>query len=314
MIEIRRILCPTDFSDFSRRALDYAVAIAGWYQSTITVLHVFSTAPVAASAPGATDHEPIVLTRADRDQMLVEMQRFIEVKPAEGIPVEAMIREGSAASEILNQAVALSADLLVIGTQGRSGFERLLLGSVTEQVLRTAACPVLSVPPRLPDAGPATPVVFKGILCPVDFSVCSTHALTYAMSLAQEADAHLTVLHVMTSELEDDTPGMSDPVITDAHLSLADARRQREESIRQRLKDVVPDRVATYCSVETIVSNGKPGPEILRIAAAQQSDLIVLGVSGHSAVDLMFLGSTSPTVVRQSTCPVLTLGPDCPPA
>ena len=256
MIEIRRILCPTDFSDFSRRALDYAVAIAGWYESTITVLHVFSTAPVAASAPGASDHEPIVLTRADRDQMLVEMQRFIEVKPAEGIPVEAMIREGSAASEILNQAIALNADLLVIGTHGRSGFERLLLGSVTEKVLRKAACPVLSVPPRLPDAVPATPVVFKGILCPVDFSVCSTRALTYAMSLAQEADANLTVLHVMTSELQDDTPGMSDPLTTDERLHLADSRRRREESIRQRLKEIVPDTIATYCCVEVTVSHG----------------------------------------------------------
>lgn len=310
MIEIRRILCPTDFSDFSRRALDYAVAIARWYESTITVLHVFSTAPVAASAPGATDHEPIVSTRADRDQMLAEMQRFIEVKSAQGIPVEAMIREGSAASEILNQAIALNADLLIIGTHGRSGFERLLLGSVTEQVLRKAACPVLSVPPRLPDAVPATAVDFKGILCPVDFSVCSTHALTYAMSLAQEADAHLTVLHVMTSELEDDTPGMSDPVITDARLSLADARRRREESIRQRLKEVLPATVPTYGCVETMVSHGKPGREILRIAAAQQSDLIVMGVSGHSADDLMFLGSTTQSVVRQATCPVLTLGPD----
>ena len=261
MIEIRRILCPTDFSDFSRRALDHAVAIARWYESTITVLHVFSTAPVAASAPGATDHEPIVLTRADRDQMLVEIQRFIEVKSAEGIPVEAMIREGSAASEILNQAVALSADLLVIGTHGRSGFERLLLGSVTEKVLRKAACPVLSVPPRLPDALPETAVVFKGILCPVDFSDCSMNALNYAMSLAQEADAHLTVLHVMTSELED-TPGISDPLITDERLSLADSRRQREESIRQRLKEAVPDTVAAYCSVESMVSRGKPGREI----------------------------------------------------
>jgi len=310
MIEIRRILCPTDFSDFSRRALEHAVAIARWYESTITVLHVFSTAPVAADAPGAPSHEPIVLTRADRDQMLAEMQRFIEAEPAPGIPVEAMMREGNAASEILNQAIALNVDLLVIGTHGRSGFERLLLGSVTEKVLRKAACPVLSVPPRLPDALPETPVVLKGILCPVDFSVCSTHALTYAMSLAQEADAHLTVLHVMTSELEDDTPGMSDPLISDERLSPADSRGRREESIRQRLKEVVPDTVPTYGCVETMVSHGKPGREVLRIAAAQQSDLIVMGVSGHSAVDLMFLGSTTQSVIRQATCPVLTLGPD----
>ena len=305
MIEMRHILCPIDFSDYSRRAFDHAVAIARWYESTITVLHVFSTAPVAAYAPGAPGFDSIVLTREGRDQLLVEMKRFIEAESAPGIPVELMIREGNVASEILNQATAMNADLLVIGTHGRSGFQRLLLGSVTEKVLRTAACPVLSVPPRLPDAVPATPVIFKRILCPVDFSDCSMHALTYAMSLAQEADAHLTVLHVMTSELEDDTPGMSDPLITDERLSLAESRRRREESIRQRLKEAVPDT-----SVETMVSHGKPGREIVRIAAAQQSDLIVTGVSGHSAVELMFMGSTTQAVVRQATCPVLTLGPD----
>jgi nucleotide-binding universal stress UspA family protein len=202
MIEIRRILCPTDFSDYSRHALDHAVAIARWYTSTITVLHVFSALPVAAYAPGMPGFESIVLTRADRDQLLVEMTRLIETESAPGITIEAVIREGSTAGEILSQAADLKADLLIMGTHGRSGFERFLLGSITEKVLRKANCPVLTVPRRHPDAVPATPVLFKQILCPVDFSDCSMQALSYAMSLAQEADAHLTVVHVMAYGLE----------------------------------------------------------------------------------------------------------------
>ncbi|MDP1571007.1 MAG: universal stress protein [Vicinamibacterales bacterium] len=308
MIEIRRILCPIDFSDYSRRALDHAVAIARWYGSTITVLHVCSTTPVAAYAPGAPTPGvgSIVLTEADRRELLAEMTRFIEAESAPGIPVEAMIREGAAAAEILSQATDLKADLLVMGTHGRSGFERLLLGSITEKVLRKASCPVLTVPRRHPDAVPAAPVLFKEILCAVDFSAPSMQALTYAMSLAQEADARLTVVHVMTSGL-DDTPELYDTMISDSRLSLADYRQRHEDSARERLRQAIPEAVGSYCRVETMMIRGKPGPAILRIAGERQTDVIVIGIQGRGAADLMFLGSTTHHVVRAASCPVLTL-------
>ena len=125
MIEIRRILCPIDFSDYSRRALDHAIAIARWYESTVTVLQVFSPAPVAAFGPGPVVFEPIVLTAVDRDQLLADIKAFAETESAPGITIEAVVREGNTAAEILEQAISMKADLLVIGTHGRSGFERL---------------------------------------------------------------------------------------------------------------------------------------------------------------------------------------------
>ena len=146
MVEIRRILCPIDFSDFSRRALDHAVAIARWYESTVTVLHVFSPVPVAAFGPGPVSFEPIVLTAADREQLLADTKEFAAAESAPGIAIEAVLREGNTSVEILDQATSMDADLLVIGTHGRSGFERLVLGSVAEKVLRKARCPVLTVP------------------------------------------------------------------------------------------------------------------------------------------------------------------------
>ena len=85
MIEIRRILCPIDFSDYSRRALDHAIAIARWYESTVTVLHVFSPAPVAAVWAGPVVFEPIVLTDVDRDQLLADTKAFAETESAPGI-------------------------------------------------------------------------------------------------------------------------------------------------------------------------------------------------------------------------------------
>lgn len=308
MIEIRRILCPIDFSDHSRRALDHAVAIARWYDSAVTVLHVFSTAPVAAYAPGAPDLQSIVLTREDRDQLLDHMTRFIAAESPPDVPVEPSIREGLPSTEILDHATAMDADLLVLGTHGRSGLDRLVLGSVAEKVLRKATCPVLTVPHNLPDAVPAAPVLFKHVLCPVDFSDCSLHALNYAMSLAQEADGQLIVMHTMYG-LED-SPDLFDTVLTDDRLSLAEFRHRREEEIQQRLKDAVPETVAAYCQVETLVSRGKPGREILRIARERTSDLIVMGIHGRRAADLMFFGSTTQHVVRHAACPVLTLRKD----
>jgi nucleotide-binding universal stress UspA family protein len=141
MIEIRRILCPIDFSDFSRRALDHAVAIARWYEATVTALHVFSPAPVAAFGPGPVAFEPIVLTAVDREQLLADTEAFAKTGSATSATIEAVVREGYTAAEILEQAASMEADLLVIGTHGRSGFERLVLGSVAEQVLWKANCP-----------------------------------------------------------------------------------------------------------------------------------------------------------------------------
>jgi nucleotide-binding universal stress UspA family protein len=306
VIEIRRILCPIDFSDYSRRALDHAVAIARWYESTITVLHVYSAAPMPVYTPGPPGFDSIVLMGVDRDRLLLEMTRFVEAESALEMSIETTIREGHTVSEILGQASDMKADLLVMGTHGRSGFERLLLGSITEKVLRKAACPVLTVPRHHADSVPATPVLFKQILCPVDFSDCSMQALNYAMSLAQEANAHLTVVHAMAHGLED-TPDMFDTMITNDRLTAGDYRRRREEEARQSLKDAIPETVAAYCSVETMIVRGKPSSEILRVATEQQSDLIVIGVQGRGAADLMVLGSTTNHVVRAATCPVLTL-------
>lgn len=306
MIAIGRILCPIDFSDHSRRALDHAVAVARWYGSTVTVLHVFSTAFVAAYAPGVPGFEEVALTRADRDKVLKELHRFVQAEAAPGVPVEAAIREGVAATAILEQAEEMQADLLVLGTHGRSGFEKLFLGSVADKVLRKAACPVLTVPAHVPDAVPAAPVLFTHILCPVDFSECSLHALRYATSMAQENDAELTLLHVMAYGLEASTAPV-DAVLTDEGLTLSDYRQRREAAVRRQLEDAVPAGASSFCSVETALAGGEPGHEILRVARERQSDLIVIGVHGRGVMDRMLFGSTTQRVVRGATCPVLTL-------
>jgi nucleotide-binding universal stress UspA family protein len=245
--------------------------------------------------------QPIVLTEGDRGQLLAQTKEFVAAEGAPGVATEAVLREGNTSAEILDQAASMHADLLVIGTHGRSGFERLVLGSVAERVLRKARCPVLTVPRRLPDAVPAGPVLFKRILCAVDFSECSMRALTYALSLAQEADGCLTVVHVLAPEL------IGQVGIGEEHVSLAAAQRQWEEEARQLLERAVPESAKAYCKVESLLLRGKPWREILQAAADRQAELIVMGVQGRGAADLLFFGSTTQHVVRQAVCPVLTL-------
>lgn len=305
MTEIQRILCPIDFSDFSRRALDHAVAIARWYESTITLFHVCTIVPVAAYAPGSGVLPSAALTPDDRDALLVAMKRFAESEAGANATIEFEIVDGSTTAAILAKADAMAADLLVMGTHGRSGFEHLVLGSVTEKVLRKAACPVLTVPRSVPDVVPVPAVLFKRIVCAIDFSDCSMHALNHAMSLAQEADAHLTVVHVI--ELPPDVPREVHENVLAGPRSLREYVALAEEERRGRLQEAVPDSVRAYCTVDTVLATGKPYQEILRVAEEQQADLLVVGIHGRGAVDRLLFGSTAQHLVRQASCPVLTL-------
>jgi nucleotide-binding universal stress UspA family protein len=160
----------------------------------------------------------------------------------------------------------------------------------------------MTVPRRLPDAVPAGPVLYKRILCPVDFSESSLHALDYAVSLAQEADGQLTVLHVVSHEPEY-AAGRDD---YDAAMTVGDFLQEREDALQRRLQELVA-RAPEFCRMESLMTHGKPWREVLRTAEQQQSDLIVMGVQGRGAADLLFFGSTTQHVVRDASCPVLTL-------
>ncbi|HKT80110.1 MAG TPA: universal stress protein [Vicinamibacterales bacterium] len=306
MIEIRNILCPVDFSEFSKHAIDNAAAIANWYGSSITLLHVFRPIPAVAYAGAVTPLEPVVLTDEDRQRLASELRQFAGFDHLAGVQMRTAVREGDAVAEILDEAGRMKADLLTVGTHGRSGFERFLLGSVTEKLLRQATCPVLTVPRRQADAVPAGPVLFKRILCAIDFSPCSMKGLEYAMSMAQENDAELTVMYVVTSDLIP-LPGQPPNESLDRSISVADFFIRREAHVKQLLQDAVPEAVRAYCKVDTVLGHGKPSTEILKLAEARGDDLIVIGVRGRGATDLALFGSTAQQVVRQAACPVLTI-------
>ena len=143
-----------------------------------------------------------------------------------------MVREGNAVAGILEEAAHLRADLLVLGTHGRTGFNRLLLGSVSEKLVRAAPCPVLTVPVRATSA-PADTVLLKRLLCPLDFSSSSTRALQYALSLAQETNGSLTVLHVIEWFPEEEPRAH-------AHFHVPEYRQHLTKDARERLHASAP--------------------------------------------------------------------------
>ncbi|HEY8537138.1 MAG TPA: universal stress protein [Vicinamibacterales bacterium] len=300
MVKLERILCPVDLSSTSRRALAHAAVIARWYEARLIVLHVFNAAaPFPAAGAEFIGHTAPIPTPVSGDQVLEEVRRFVEPVVSGGPAPEIVVRDGQAVKQIVEQAGHLRADLLVIGTHGRSGFERFMLGSVTEKVVRKASCPVLTVPPA--ERADTEHAIFKTILCPVDFSPGTDRAVAYALSLAQEADARLILLHVVESSL--------DPVQAreTAHFTVPEYDRYRREQAAEQLKVLVPANARDWCTPVEMVTSGKPHHEILRVAEQENAELIVMGVHSRGIVDLALFGSTTNAVIRSADCPVLTL-------
>ena len=300
MLTINRILCPIDFSEFSRHAFARAVALAKAHGASITALHVVRIPPRFAPFPlEVTVPVPSGLTTAQLEDLRRELLAFVQRDSSTALPIEAIVVEApTVQAEIVAQAAGLGADVIVMGTHGRTGFERLLLGSVTEKVLRTAPQPVMTVGSA--DSSTATGA-FGRILCGVDFSDCSLAALKYALTLADGADAHLSVVNVIEW-----TPIGYDPLIGPP-TDMVGYRMSAEADGRERLHQAVVHANAANVSVDEIVTSGKPHREILRIARKRGSDLIVLGIHGRNPIDRLFFGSTAEPIVRHAPCPVLTV-------
>lgn len=298
MVTINRILCPVDLSEFSRDALHHAMALAKRYSAKITVFHAYSAPQPLVPVTGMPGNVHLLLP-VQPDEVAKHVREFCVSSLGDtGESVEIIVREGDATKEIVQLAEQLPADLLVLGTHGRSGFERLFLGSVTEKVLRTTRTPVMTIPPPLTQPGPA---LYKTILCPLDFSGGSTRALDYALSLAQEADARLILLHVIESLLGES--GAAEM----GHLSVAEFHRYLEEDAVAQLKSIVPEQARAWSAPEERVTRDRAYREILRIAKDEGVQLIVMGVQGKGALNRLLFGSTTHHVIREAVCPVLTV-------
>lgn len=291
-LHVRRILCAIDFSDFSRGTVTHAVALARVFNAELRALFVF---PVAVSPkPGVS--LPAGLDGIDpgvRSVVAHDLTEVFRLARAAGNHVQVCLTAGDPVAEILKAAHELPADVIVMGTHGRSGVKRWVLGSVADQVLRDAPCPVLTCSPPGDERTASGAKRTATILCAVDLSASSPGTVEYALLLARQMAAPLTLLHVVAPAGEAIPYGM--------------AGASRVAEARKRLHELVPEEARTR--IETVVVTGTPYREILRTADEQKAGLIVVGNRGRHVPGRALFGSTADHVARGAACTVLTIPP-----
>lgn len=287
--ELKHILVTTDFSECSVHALRQAAAIARLHGSELLVLHVVPKEPMIENSlePATWEWEDVI--RQAKSQMATAETTDVLA----GIPHQLLVEHGSLEDILLSLIEDHDISLVVVGTHGRSGFKKLLMGSVAEEIFREAECPVMTIGPS---ENPAllSHGRFQSIVLATDFSQGSMHAVPYAVGFARESQARLTLLHVVEE---------SSVTALYMHATLV-------EDSRERLKEMLPPDVGSVPHDVEIVT-GYPVEQILRVAEVKEADLIVMGVhkasrfGAHTSAHLPW--TIAQAVVCHAKCPVLTV-------
>jgi len=285
-VAIRNILLATDFSPESEAALQYAEAVARRFDSKLFVAHVIEPSE-DTYVPGGGGLVTYQMVKYDARRELDRLDKRLEK-----FPHEMILKRGEAASVLRDLAAAVSADLVVLGTHGRSGIRRLVMGSVAEEVFRQAPCAALTVGPKVTSDAPPE-IDFPHILYATDFSPESLAAAPFAASLAQEFESQLTFLNVVKLPLE---PMESEQAITS----------DREK----KMQALIPPDIDLWCEPKVMVRFGDAGKVITEVAKELKADLIVLGVRGAGGslgAATHISRAAAHEVVSHAKCPVLTL-------
>jgi nucleotide-binding universal stress UspA family protein len=292
MLEIKLILCPVDFSEFSVRAYRHALSVAQHYRAKLVALHIVELwryPSLSFVPPGPAYDETCQAFCEKAEQQLRELVRS---NTRDASPPELLVEQGNAADTILSVAARMRADVIVMGTHGRRGYDRMMLGSVAERVMRNAPCPVLVVN-KPPDGFSAASNevgqehrLHRVLFC-TDFSENSEQALNYAISAATEYDAELTLLHVL-----DEKPAKTDQAIAAAG---------------QQLERLIPVEMRKRLNTRAAVRVGKPYEQIIQFAKEAHPDIVAMGVRGRGSLDLAVFGSTTYRVIQLGPCPVLAV-------
>ncbi len=277
------ILCPTDFREPATLALYYGKHLAAHFGARLMVLYAdpFSPPPYFTSGQMEDLSKEIERSKAAAREHLI---RYVEEHIGDSFKAESAVIENEAVPAIMEVAEGRNADLIVMGTHGRSDFSRFMLGSVTEKILHETDRPVLTVRSKKPLAEPAK-VMIQRVLCPVNFTEVSSKAFGYAVAISKRLEAELLVLHVIESHAEN---------VTD-----------QEEHVR--LCSWIPDEVRERCSLREIVRRGNAAEQIIEMVSSTACDMIILGAQHKRFSDTTVIGSTTVRVMRHSLCPVLTV-------
>jgi len=306
-LTIRHILVPMDFSGYARQALTCAVPLARQYRAKISLVHVAQPPVVMRTMPDGGITMPLNTAR------LIEVaQTHLDDLASQLLPSElrgrTIVREGNAAAEVVAVAKKLKADLIVLSNTGRSGLNRIVLGSTAERIVRHAHCPVLTV--RRRQSGPvmrllslakplyAERLPWKRILVPLDFSLTSLRALKLAVPLAKQSGARLLLLNAV--EPNPYATGLEGAVLVEPDATVTQRARRQLPNIARRF---VPKSI----QVTSLVGHGRAADTIVETAEEKSVDLIMLSTHGHTGLDRLLMGSTAEQVVRHARCPVFVV-------
>ncbi len=280
-LALKNLLFTTDFSEPSRNALPWALALARRYGATLHVVHVVRPIvyPVGPAEAVAVPFDNGQYAQGLMRQLQENLQSSLQ-----GVNLRTWVLDAEIDAALEETIAQNKIDWIILGTHGRTGVRKLLLGSIAEQVLRITHIPALTLGPHILHS-PALDVDMKKILCVVDFSSLAERALAYAFSLAQEYQSRLTLLHVVRGFQE----------VPESERTYLRGKFER------LLRDMAPAEADLWCEPEFVVELGERDRKILDSAAYRGSDLIVQslvpGLSRDGALE----------VIRQATCPVLTI-------
>jgi nucleotide-binding universal stress UspA family protein len=285
-VSLTRILVTTDFSTESDRALDYALALARRYDARIYLAHVIAPDPFLYAEP-ALAQATYEKVRQAAEQGMADILVSGKLR---GVPHEVLLEEGSIWPAIEKLIEEHEIDLVVTATHGRGKVQKVLIGSVAEEIFRQANCAVLTVGPRVKDE-PAREVELKNILFATEFGHGAEKAAAHAFSLAQEHGARLTILHV----------------IQEATAFTEESVRQQREAAVRRMEKLMPEGAENWCKPVFRATFGEAVEEIITMARETNADLIVMGakpsknLAGHAPFAIAY------NVVTRAHCPVLTV-------
>jgi nucleotide-binding universal stress UspA family protein len=279
----KRILCPTDFSEPATLALQYGKELSRCFEADLLVLYAEPFVP----PPYFTARQMGKLTKeAERSKKMAlkSLKAYVQKRLGDSVKSETIVMEDQPVPSILKAAKQRGVGLIVMGTYGHSGFNRFVLGSVTERILHEADCPVLTVRLKKGETDPQATSI-KRILCPVNMTEVAYLALEHAVSIAECFRADLQVLHVIERDMVE--------------------AEERDET--DRLCQWIPQSIRSRCSLKEFVEKGDAAERIIAVAAAQACDMIILGAQHKLFVDTTIIGTTTTRVTRYAPCPVLTV-------
>jgi nucleotide-binding universal stress UspA family protein len=275
------ILVPTDFSEISQRALEFAKVIAKEGNSDLLLLHVDPPIDLITSPEAAWIDQSEV--RSQREE---QMEQNSAALRSEAFRAQAISGTGPLCDEILTTVKQNKVDLIVLGTHGKKGLERLVFGSDAEAILRQAGCPVLSVGPAVPNPQ-GKKWTIREIICAMTLDPRSAEVVAYAHKLAELHHAELVLFHVKSPIAQKDDAGWA--------------------SFEEAFDRYIPENLGKRPQLRTHVASGSPGTSIADLARQRGSDLIVMGAHPASWVATHLARGTAAKVLAEAPCPVMTL-------